>query len=50
MEIRTIGMRKGCQHLETSLPGILEDADSKLSGALRALPAQLRWEMQYLHR
>jgi hypothetical protein len=32
-----------------SLPGILEDADNKLSGALRALLTQLRIEMQYLH-
>src|SRR6202000_202951 len=40
----------GRKHLEASLPRILEDAENKLSGALRALLAQLRWEMQYLHR
>jgi transposase len=33
-----------------SLPGILEDPDNKLSGALRTLLAQLQLEMQYLGR
>src|SRR5215831_10470479 len=47
---RGITMRKGRKHLEASLPHILEDAENKLSGALRALLTQLRIEMQYLHR
>ena len=47
---RGITMRKGRQQVEASLPGILEDADNKLSGALRVLLTQLRWEMQYLHK
>jgi len=47
---RGITMRKGRKHLETSLPHILEDAENKLSGALRALLTQLQIEMQYLHR
>src|SRR6201982_3513519 len=47
---RGITMRKGRKHLEVSLPCILEDAENKLSGALRALLAQLQIEMRYLHR
>ena len=47
---RGITIRKGRRHIEESLPGILEDADNKLSGALRVLLTQLRLEMQYLHR
>jgi transposase len=47
---RGITIRKGRQHLEASLPGILEDADNQLSGALRVLLTQLQSEMQYLHR
>ena len=35
--------------MRESLPGILEDPDNKLSGALRILLTQLRMEMQYLH-
>ena len=46
---RGITVRKGRQHIEESLPGILEDPDNKLSGALRVLLTQLRLEMQYLH-
>ncbi len=46
---RGITIRKGRIHIEESLPGILEDADNKLSGALRVLLTQLRSEMQYLH-
>ena len=46
---RGITIRKGRRYIEESLPGILEDADNKLSGALRALLTQLRIEMQYLH-
>ena len=45
---RGITIRKGRQHLQASLPGILEDADNKLSGALRVLLTQLHWEIQYL--
>lgn len=47
---RGITIRKGRRHLEASLPGILEEADNKLSGALRVLLTQLQSEMQYLHR
>ena len=47
---RGITIRKGRQHVKASLPRILEDPDNKLSGALRALLAQLQLEMQYLHR
>ena len=47
---RGITVRKGRQHLEASLPGILEDADNKLSGALRVLLTQLHGETQYLGR
>ena len=47
---RGITIRKGRRHIEESLPGILEDADNKLSGALRVLLTQLRLEMQYLQR
>src|ERR1700745_1937372 len=39
---RGITMRKGRKHLEASLPGILENPDNKLSGALRALLQQSR--------
>ena len=45
---RGITIRKGRHHIEESLPGILEDPDNKLSGALRVLLTQLRLEMQYL--
>jgi hypothetical protein len=47
---RGITMRKCREHLQASLPHILEDADNKLSGALLVLLTQLQWEMQYLHR
>src|SRR6516162_9660419 len=46
---RGITIGKGRRHLEASLPSILEEADNKLSGALRVLLIQLQWEMQYLH-
>jgi transposase len=46
---RGITVRKGRRHIEESLPGILEDPDNKLSGALRVLLRELRREMQYLH-
>ena len=47
---RGITIRKGRKYLEASLPRILEEAENKLSGALRGLLTQLRVEMQYLHR
>ena len=47
---RGITIAKGRRHIEQSLPGILEDADNKLSGALRVLLGELRLEMQYVHR
>jgi transposase len=47
---RGITIAKGRRHVEESLPRILEDADNKLSGALRVLLGELRLEMQYLHR
>ena len=47
---RGITIRKGREHLQASLPRILEDADNKLSGALRVLLTQLQIEMHYLHR
>ena len=46
---RGITIRKGRLHIEEALPGILEDPDNKLSGALLVLLTQLRSEMQYLH-
>ena len=39
---RGITMHKGREHLEASLPHILQDAENKLSGALRALLTQLQ--------
>ena len=45
---RGITVRKGRCHVEAALPGILEDADTKLSGALRVLLAQLQLEMKLL--
>jgi transposase len=47
---RGITVSKGRRRIEESLPGILEDPDSRLSGALRVLLDELRQEMQYLHR
>ena len=41
-------MRKGRRHIEDALPGILEDADNKLSAALRVLLFQLCSEMKHL--
>jgi transposase len=46
---RGITMRQGRRRIEELLPGILEDPDNKLSGALRVLLRELRHEMQYLH-
>jgi len=42
---RGITVRKGRRYIEAALPGILEDADSKLSGTLRLLLAQLKLEL-----
>src|SRR5271156_1084490 len=47
---RGITIRKGRRYIEEALPGILEDADNKLSGALRVLLTELQREMQYLDR
>src|SRR6266568_974792 len=47
---RGVTIRKGRHHIEVSLPGILEDPENKLSGAVRVLLAQLQLEMQYLQR
>jgi transposase len=45
---RGITVRKGRCHLEAALPGILEDATARLSGALRLLLAQLQLELDQL--
>lgn len=45
---RGITLRKGRRHVDAALPGILEDASAKLSGALRVLLAQLRLELDHL--
>ncbi len=42
---RGITLRKGRCHVDAALPGILEDASAKLSGALRVLLAQLKLEL-----
>ena len=42
---RGITLPKGRSHLDTALPRILEDAELKLSGALRHLLAQLKLEL-----
>jgi transposase len=47
---RGITVSKGRRRIEESLPGILEDPDTKLSGALRELLHELQQEMQYLQR
>ena len=43
---RGITLRKGRRHLEAALPGILEDPEANLSGALRFLLAQLSLELE----
>ena len=43
-----ITLRKGRRYVDADLPGILEDADSKLSGALRVLLAQLKLELDQM--
>jgi transposase len=45
---RGIALRKGRAHVDRELPIILEDADSRLSGALRMLLAQLKLELEQL--
>jgi transposase len=45
---RGITVRKGRRYIEVALPGILEDADAKLSGTLRLLLAQLKLELDQL--
>jgi transposase len=45
---RGITLRKGRRHAEACLPGILEDADNRLSGLVRMLLAQLQGELRQL--
>ncbi|WP_276968315.1 IS110 family transposase, partial [Metallibacterium scheffleri] len=45
---RGITLRQGRRHVDRALPGILEDADARLSGALRLLLAQLKLELEQL--
>jgi transposase len=45
---RGITLRKGRRHVDAALPGILEDATAKLSGALRILLAQLKLELDQM--
>jgi transposase len=45
---RGITVRKGRRYIEAALPGILEDADAKLSGASRLLLAQLKLELDQM--
>ena len=45
---RGITLRKGRRYVEEALPGILEDAEAKLSGAMRLLLAQLKVELEQL--
>jgi transposase len=45
---RGITLRKGRRHVDAALPRILEDADVKLSGALRTLLAQLKLELDQM--
>src|SRR4030081_433119 len=45
---RGITLRQGRRHLEAALPGILEDATARLSGALRMLISQLKHELEEL--
>ncbi|MHB1857653.1 MAG: transposase, partial [Acidobacteriaceae bacterium] len=45
---RDITLRQGLRHVDRALPGILEDADSALSGALRLLLAQLKLELDQM--
>ena len=45
---RGITLRKGRRYLDEALPGILEDAEAKLSGTLRLLLTQLKLELDQL--
>jgi transposase len=45
---RGITLQKGRSHVNAALPRILEDADLKLSGALRILLAQLKLELDQM--
>jgi transposase len=45
---RGITIRQGRRHVEAALPGILEDADSCLSGPLRTVLAQLQGELRHI--
>jgi transposase len=45
---RGITLRQGRRHVDEALPGILEDASAKLSGAVRWLLAQLKLELDHL--
>jgi transposase len=45
---RGITLRKGRRYVDAALPGILENAEAKLSGALRLLLAQLKVELEQL--
>jgi len=42
---RGITLRKGRRYIDEALPGIVEDADAKLSGTVRLLLAQLKLEL-----
>src|SRR5258706_6440623 len=45
---RGITLRKGRRYIDEALPGIVEDADAKLSGTVRLLLAQLKLELDQL--
>jgi transposase len=45
---RGITLRRGRRHVDAALPGILEDAESKISGSLRMLLFQLKMELDQL--
>jgi transposase len=45
---RGITLRRGRHHVDAALPLILEDADAKLSGAVRTLLAQLKLDLDQL--
>jgi transposase len=45
---RGITVRQGRRQIDAALPGILEDASTQLSGALRVLLAQLKLELDHL--
>jgi len=45
---RGITLRKGRRYVDEALPGIVEDASAKLSGAMRVLLAQLKLELDHL--